>query len=68
MSNPFWPNLWKVVDWATRCHKINSKKTQALVFSCEFCEVSKNTFFTEHPWTTASVYLFMNLFIHSFIG
>ena len=24
------------------------------VFFCEFCEISKNTFFTEHPWTTAS--------------
>ena len=24
------------------------------MFSCEFCEISKNTFFTEHLWTTAS--------------
>ena len=24
------------------------------VFSCEFCEISKNTFFTEHHWMTAS--------------
>ena len=24
------------------------------VFSCEFCKISKNTFFTEHLWTTAS--------------
>ena len=24
------------------------------VFSYEFCEISKNTFFTEHVWTTAS--------------
>ena len=31
------------------------KKTPAQVFSCEFCEISKNTFFTEHLWTTASV-------------
>ena len=22
--------------------------------TCEFCEISKNTFFTEHLWTTAS--------------
>ena len=22
--------------------------------SCEFCEISKNNFFTEHFWTTAS--------------
>ena len=26
----------------------------AQVFSCEFCEISKNTFFTEHLWMTAS--------------
>ena len=31
------------------------KKTLAQVFSCEFSEISKNTFFTEHVWTTASV-------------
>ena len=31
------------------------KETLAHVFSCEFCEISKNTFFTEQLWTTASV-------------
>ena len=30
------------------------KKRLAQVFSCEFCENFKNTFFTEHLWTTAS--------------
>ena len=30
------------------------KETLAHVFSCEFCEISKNTFFTEHLWTTVS--------------
>ena len=30
------------------------KETQALVFSCEFCEIFKNTFFTEHLWATVS--------------
>ena len=30
------------------------KETLAQVFSCEFCEISKNTFFTEHLWTNAS--------------
>ena len=29
--------------------------TLAQEFSCEFCEISKNTFFTEHFRTTASV-------------
>ena len=28
---------------------------EAEVFSCEFCEIFTNTFFTEHLWTTASV-------------
>ena len=32
------------------------KETLAQVFSCEFSEISKNTFFTEHLWSTASVY------------
>ena len=31
------------------------KESLAQVFSCEFYEICKNTFFTEHLWTTASV-------------
>ena len=30
------------------------KESLAQVFSCKFCEISKNTFFTEHLWATAS--------------
>ena len=30
------------------------KETLAQVLSCKFCEISKNTFCTEHLWTTAS--------------
>ena len=33
------------------------KKRLAQVFSCEFCENFKNTFFAEHIYTTASVVL-----------
>ena len=33
------------------------KKTLAQVFSCESCEISKNSFFTEHFWATASLKL-----------
>ena len=33
------------------------KETLAQVFSCEFCEISRNTFYTEHLWTTASAYV-----------
>ena len=34
------------------------KETLAQVFSCEFCENFKNTFFTEHLWETAFGKLF----------
>ena len=34
------------------------KETLAQVFSCEFCEIFKNTFFTEHLQTTASLNAF----------
>ena len=30
----------------------------AQVFSCEFCDISKNTLFTEHLWATASSFIF----------
>ena len=41
------------------------KETLAQVLSCEFCEISKNTFFTEHLWTTASIiiWIFTNICI-----
>ena len=29
------------------------KEILALVYSCELCEISKNTFSTEHLWMTA---------------
>ena len=29
------------------------KGTLAQVLSCEFCEISRNIFFTEHLWMTA---------------
>ena len=38
---------------AEACNFIE-KETLAQVFFCEFCEISKNTFFTEHLWLTAS--------------
>ena len=39
------------------------KETLAQMFSCEFCEISKNNFFTEHFWTTASISNFKHLTI-----
>ena len=29
------------------------KEAVAQMFSCEICEIAKNTFFTEHLWATA---------------
>ena len=42
------------------------KETLVQVSSCEFCEISKNTFLTEHPWW---LFLFINAFFkcYSFI-
>ena len=40
------------------------KATLAQVFSCEFREISKNTFFTEQLWMAASIdYLFSSLIL-----
>ena len=33
----------------------SKKETLAQVFSCEFCEIFKSTFFTEHLQATASI-------------
>ena len=44
----------KVADSA--CNFIK-KETLVQVFSCEFCKIFKNTFYTEHLWTTASALL-----------
>ena len=35
------------------------KETLAQVLSCEFCEIFKKTFFTEHLWTTASIVIWI---------
>ena len=44
------------------------KETLAQVFSCGFCEIPKNTFFTEHLWTTASECIWNNyiIFAHKY--
>ena len=40
--------------WA--CNFIQ-RQALAQVLSCKFCQIFKNTFFTEHLWTTASMTL-----------
>ena len=48
-------------------NKVVNKETLTQVFSCEFCEIFKNTSFTEHLWVTASILTILtwkkNLFI-----
>ena len=34
-----------------------SQETQAQVFSCEFSEISKNVFFTEHLRAITSIFI-----------
>ena len=46
---------------ALACNFIK-KETLAQVFSCKFCKISKNIFFTEHLWTTASDELCYNFY------
>ena len=46
---------------AKACNFIK-KETLAQVFSSEFCEISKNAFFTEHRWTAASDETIMLIF------
>ena len=45
-----WGALWKTCNFI-------KKETLAQLFSLEFCEISENSFFTEHPWTAASIRL-----------
>ena len=44
----------KDLCWASFLIKLGHKKgIPTQVFSCEFCEIFQNTFFTENLWTTA---------------
>ena len=47
--------MCKVQNTEMRLEACNfiKKESLAQVFSCEFCEISKNRFFTEHLWETA---------------
>ena len=49
-------NIAHLVSTGAEAEAFNfiKKETLAQLFSCEFCEISKNTFFTEHFWATAS--------------
>ena len=48
------PGIWRFLFEFWEEKKFVKKSSLAQVFSCEFCEISKNTFLTEHLWATAS--------------
>ena len=43
----------------------NTCARASFLFTCEFCEISKNTFFTEHLWATASMIKDNNINLNS---
>ena len=47
------------------CNKVSAtllkKETLAQVFSCEFCEIFKGTFFIEHLWASTSDNAFIDI-------
>ena len=54
-----------LVNYAEVCHFFK-KEILAQMFSCEFCEIFKNTIFTEHLWVTASANVYKYLKIKPF--
>ena len=46
-------HLWQRLKFIKKACKFIKKESLAQVFFCEFCKIPKNTFFTEHLWTTA---------------
>ena len=47
-------SLFSIKVAGLRTVTLSKKETLAQVLPCEFCEISKGTFFTEHLWATAS--------------
>ena len=56
LQNTSGRRFWYRFSWNWNEHIYNFFKKEALAqgFSCQFCEIFKNTFFTEHLSTTAS--------------
>ena len=43
-----------LIKLQAKVYNFIKKETLTQVLCCQFCEISKNTFFTEHLWATAS--------------
>ena len=50
-------NKTSFLNKVSEAYSFIKKETLAQVFSCEFCKISQNTFFTEHLQLAASGYL-----------
>ena len=48
--------------------KYSTGQALAQVFSCEFCKIFKNTSFTGHVWTTASVTISFRAYKTTILG
>ena len=53
--------FWEAVVQRCSVKKVLKKETLAQVFSCEFCEISKNNFFIEHLWWLLLFLILQNL-------
>ena len=51
-----WKKVFLEILQISQENTFMKKKNLAQVISCEFCEISKNTFFTEHLWKTGFVF------------
>ena len=54
MSNIYFREKTDVLKAGLEVCNFIRKEILAQVFSCEFYEISQNTFFTEQLWTTSS--------------
>ena len=53
--------FWEAVVQRCSVKKVLRKETLAQMFSCEFCEISKNTFFIEQLWWLLLYFILQNL-------
>ena len=63
LSSTAYQNWLLICETANKWHMCKSicMEVSGGLFSCEFCEISKNTFFTKHLRATASVKIEMQV-------
>ena len=61
----------KHLCWSLFSIKLPAKRDSTQMFSCEYCQNFKHTYFEEHPLRTASVYIMLLVyhpFLHRFLA